>query len=127
MKKIEPIVRTGQGLPSTFVQQLDRNLNELAKETERYAVDSDFTFRVTDQIDSLQVDATSAALTITLPDQPNGSRRRRVIKTDSSANTVTLDGNGNTINGATTYVLAAQYEFVEVEPTGTAWIIVGYG
>lgn len=113
---------------SDFLIRLDRNFDKLARPYEPYAVTTTgFEFSPTDFIDSVQADATSAALTVYLPEQPVGSRRRRVIKTDSSANVVTVDGNGNNINGGTTYVLSAQYEFVEVEPTGTEWLIVGYG
>lgn len=92
-------------------------------EYEPYAVTLDYTFDVEDKIDSLQVDATAGARTITLP-TPTGNRRRRILKTDSSANTVTVVG---TINGATNYSLNLQYEFVTVEPTGAGWLIVGRG
>ena len=103
---------------SDVVQQ--RTLAGLAVRYEPYAVSQNFTFTPQDEIDSLQVDAASANITVTLP-SPTGNRRRRVIKTDSSANTVTVVG---TINGVSNYTLASQYDRVEVEPTGTAWLII---
>lgn len=87
---------------------------------EPYAVAENYTFTDNDEIDSLQVDATTGNKSITLP-SPTGWRRRRVIKTDVSANTVTVVG---TINGVANYTLTAQYDLVEVEPTGTAWLII---
>jgi hypothetical protein len=48
-----------------------------------------------------------------------------VIKTDASANTVTLDGNAaETINGSPTYTLSAAQSTVTVRSTGSGWLIV---
>src|SRR6185295_13642672 len=56
------------------------------------------------------VDASGANRTITLPAASGATRRIYVIKkTDATANTVTIDGNGSeTIDGATTQVISAQ-------------------
>ena len=52
-------------------------------------------------------------------------RRYTVKKTDSSANAVTIDGNGaETIDGATTQALAAQYDALEVVTDGVEWFVV---
>lgn len=112
------------GITPEFLTRLDQNFAVLAQETGPFGVAINYTFTPTDNVDSLQVDATAAARTITLPASPTGNRRRRVIKVDASANTVTLSANGSSINGATTVVLANQYDYVEVEPTGTSWLIV---
>lgn len=100
-------------------ERVRQDLLALAIRFEPYAVDLDYTFLPQDQIDSLQVDASLGNRTITLP-APVGYRRRRVVKTDSSSNTVTVVG---TINGATDFTLATQYAGIEVEPTGAAWLI----
>src|SRR3990167_1360923 len=105
----------------TVVQDV---LNRLSIRYEPYAISSDYTFTSLDEIDSVQVDATSGAVTVTLPESPTGNRRRRVVKTDSSANTITVSGNGNLINLATTYVLRYPNESVTVEPTGTGWVVI---
>lgn len=52
----------------------------------------------------------------------------RVIKTDNTTNGVAIivtSGSGNTINGAASYSLTAQYAFVYLRSTGNNWIIVG--
>lgn len=72
------------------------------------------------------VDAAGAARTITLPTAASAKWRKYIIKkTDASANTVTIDGDGaETIDGAATQVLAAQYDFIEIQSDGTQWWIV---
>lgn len=122
MIRLEKFVGFFTAFTSEFLSRLDRNLNKLAQENGPYAIANDYIFTEDDQIDSLQVDATAANRTIYLPASPTGNRRRRVIKTDSSVNTVTLNGNGSLINGATSVILATQYDYIEVEPTGVGWL-----
>jgi hypothetical protein len=64
------------------------------------------------------VDATSAAVSITLPAVKYAGHEVKVVKTDASANAVTLVG---TISGATNPTLAAQYNKARFETSGTAW------
>lgn len=48
-----------------------------------------------------------------------------VKKVDSSGNTVTIDGNGSeTIDGATTKVLSAQYDTVSIVCDGSNWLVI---
>lgn len=72
---------------------------------------------------TLLVNATTAAVTITLP--AVGSQRFPFVvvkKIDSSTNTVTIDGAGsNTIDGATTVVLRNRYSSVILHADGTEW------
>ena len=74
----------------------------------------------------LLVDATAAAVTISLPAAETA--RGAVIvtkKTDASANTVTLDPNGSeTIDGASTRVITAQYDALTVACDGNQWWVV---
>jgi hypothetical protein len=71
------------------------------------------------------VDASGAARTITLPAAAGCTRRIYVIKkTDSSGNSVTIDGNASeTIDGATTSTLAAQWNTKVIQSNGTSWFI----
>lgn len=71
----------------------------------------------------IDVDATGAARTITLPTAASAANYGYYIrKTDSSVNTVTIDANGaETINGAANYVISVQYEAVLVVSNGTSW------
>ena len=71
------------------------------------------------------------AITINLPDMSgytNTSCRFIVVKTDSSANAVTIDGNGETINGGSTYILNKQWDSIELEYSGggevDGWLII---
>lgn len=72
--------------------------------------------------------ATSAAFTLTLPTTTTTGYTFVIMKTDSSANTVTVKaGAAGTINAANTYVLSTQYSWVAVVSNGTSdgWNIVG--
>lgn len=71
-------------------------------------------------------DATSGAITITLPAVASTrvGKRFTVKKTDAGVNAVTLDGNASeTIENATTLVLAAQYDVATIVNTGAAWLV----
>ncbi len=71
-------------------------------------------------------DATSGAVTVTLP--PVASRPGQILvikKTDSSINVVTLDGNASeTIDGAATISLGIQYASYKIMNQGTAWFVI---
>lgn len=72
-------------------------------------------------------DATAASFTLTLYTAVgNSGRKVRVVKIDSSANTVTIDPNGSqTWNGASTKVLGRQYEAANGASDGSNWIDFG--
>lgn len=73
----------------------------------------------------INADATAGAFTLTLPlaSQIPG-RVLVIIKTDVSANAVTVDGAGSeTINGALTQALNAQYNSITIRSTGFEWLI----
>ena len=72
----------------------------------------------------LDVDASSSAVTITLPSSPSTGQLYTITKNDSSANAVTVDGNGKTINGSTSHTLSSQYDKVRIIYTGTEWRVV---
>ena len=74
-------------------------------------------------------DATAAAIVYTLPAASTCPRRIVTFKKiDASPNTVTLDGNGSeTIDGALTQVISAQWGFVTVQSNGTSWFITAKG
>lgn len=74
---------------------------------------------------TIEVDASGAARTITLPAVTGlGGRIYIIKKTDSSGNAVTVDANASeTIDGATTVSLASQYSttIIQANAAGTAW------
>lgn len=106
-------------------QAVERRLDGLEIGTGPYIVTHNYTFKDTDTIDSLQVDATTGPITIILP-TPNGNRRRRVIKTDATGNVVTVSAGANLIDGASTYTIPTRYIAAEFEPTGTTWLVVTF-
>lgn len=74
----------------------------------------------------VSVDASGGARTITLPTAVGINGREYTIrKLDSSGNAVTIDGDGaETINGAATKVLAAQYDVATIMSNGSNWVVL---
>lgn len=70
--------------------------------------------------------ASGGAFTVTLPAVASFQHKvYTIMKTDSGGNAVTVDGNASeTINGATTQALAAQYDSITIVCNGTAWFII---
>lgn len=83
-------------------------------------------YTLVDDDDILNGDATSGALTFTLPPVSGRTGKRYTIrKTDSSTNAVIIDGDGSEqVEGAANYELLNAGELVTVLCTGTDWIIV---
>lgn len=71
-------------------------------------------------------DATSGAITVTLPTAVgNDGRHYHIKKIDSSGNAVTIDGDGSeTIDDGATAVIGVQYECVTVVSDGTEWWVL---
>jgi hypothetical protein len=85
---------------------------------------ADYTATTSDEI--ILVDASSSNVTITLPAvSGNSGVHFHIKKTDSSTNTVTVDGSGSeTIDGATTQVISSQYDSMHIVCDGTEWWIL---
>jgi hypothetical protein len=76
---------------------------------------------------TIEANANSTPLTITLPSTTGiPGLEIQIIKTDSTANAVTVVTGGTTINGSTNYVLSTQYKrvTVKVNSAANAWLIV---
>jgi pectate lyase len=71
-------------------------------------------------------DATSGAITITLPPVAGVTDQVYIVKKiDSGGNTVTIDGNSSeTIDGATTKVISSQWAVYRIITDGTAWFTI---
>jgi hypothetical protein len=69
----------------------------------------------------------AGGITLTLPAVASMQYKTfTVVKVDAGAGAVTLDGSGaETINGATTYALAAQWNRVTLWCDGAGWIVTG--
>lgn len=68
-------------------------------------------------------DTSSGNITVTLPASP-ATGDTYCIKKFVAANTLTIDGNGNTIDGAATLSLTVRYQSYTLTFTGTEWSIV---
>ena len=75
--------------------------------------------------ENLYCDATSNPITVNLPSAvTSNGKTYRIKKTDASANAVTIDANASeTIDGATTLALSAQYDAATICCDGAAWHI----
>lgn len=73
----------------------------------------------------LKADASSGAVTVNLPSAAPNLVEYTIIKSDASVNTVTVDPAGSeTINGAATRVLSAQWETMTLRSDGANWLAV---
>lgn len=89
--------------------------------------DSPVTVAATDENVLFRANATGGAITFNLPAAATAGSGFTVgfVKTDSSSNAVTLDGNGaETIGGATTTTLTKQNQAVLIRSDGTNWQFV---
>lgn len=77
----------------------------------------------------LRCNAVGGNMTVNLPVAIGNGRLVTIKKIDASGNTVTIDGSGSeTIDGATTYVLAAQWDVVQFIDAATGlWEITSTG
>jgi len=89
-----------------------------ATKTANYTlVDNDYT---------IHADATAGSITQTLPSTPLANKEYQINKIDSSANSVVIAGNGNTINGNISIDLISQYDNYRIrwDATGSEWYIL---
>lgn len=71
------------------------------------SVDDDYSPGIGDV--TIDVDATSGAVTVTLDPSPIDGQQHTICKSDASGNAVTVDGDTYNINGAATDSLGSQY------------------
>lgn len=101
-------------LPAEFLARLDRQFAKVSS-------DMEFTYPVVRNF----VSAATGAVTENLPAGSRVQYDYFFIKTDSSANAVTIQANGTElINGSATYVLAAQYNRVLLSWYAGSWYVI---
>ena len=78
-------------------------------------------------VDEVQYDASTGSAIVTLPSASSfPGKVIRIIKTDSTSNGIGIfPAAGQSINGATSYSLTAQYSFVQLRSTGSNWLVIG--
>ncbi|MFW0737134.1 hypothetical protein [Flavobacterium sp. T12S277] len=121
----------GNGSYGSINNNTDKSaLNLNAKKNNYLTKTADYTIVLNDFPNNncllIFADATTAAITITLPTALSSNGYEvTVIKTDSSANTVTVKGNGSQlINASNTQVLAAQFDKINVKSNGVQNFII---
>lgn len=84
-------------------------------------------YTATTSVSTILCNATTAAFTVTLPTAVGNSGQIYTIKkTDSSANAVTVGTTSSqTIDGAATFSLPSQWNFVVVTSDGANWMRIG--
>ena len=83
-------------------------------------------YTITTADSGIAADATSGALTMTLPTAVGATQLYAIKKIDASAHTVTLGTTSSqTIDGASTVVLTALDQEIVVGSNGSAWLIQG--
>lgn len=79
--------------------------------------------------DLIPVDATSAAVTVTLPTAPADKTLVAIKKVDASANVVTVARGGSDVfnksGGSTALTLSVQFQAVTVQYSGGVWYVIG--
>jgi len=93
-------------------------------------INGNFTINPSNKPRMVEVDATAGPVTVTLPLALGiGGKRTCIIKTDSSSNVVTIAANAaDTVNGAATDSVSAQFENVDyISDNENAWLKVGVG
>lgn len=109
---------------ASSVKRAQRDIASLQEPFARRTISATGAALATDYL--LLVNAASGAVTVNLPAAASADGALIVVKkTDASANAVTLDANASeTIDGATTQTLAAQYDALTIACDGAAWWIV---
>lgn len=84
-------------------------------------VTTTYTVLSTDQI--IYVDSSGGAFTITLESAPTTNRQFTIIDKagNLTANNVTINGNGNNINGSSTAIMTSNYQAWNLIYNGTQW------
>ena len=94
--------------------------NNLVTHVERVVVSKTANYTCNAQ-EIVLCNASGGAFTVTLPASPSSSDIVTVKKTDSSENAVTVNGNGDNIDGDASFTINSQYESYTMISDGTSW------
>lgn len=121
---MKSVPRVWQNVPAWMTIAADAINGLLRGEKTAVSASSDYTIGEGDGV--ILCDATSAAFTVTLPKAAMFKGREfDVKKIDASANTITIDGDGSeTIDGAATASLAAQWDRARLFSDGANWLLL---
>jgi hypothetical protein len=113
-----------KGSPLT-AEELDANWDALATKIVTVAEDT----TLSDAHYTVLVDAAEGNVSVTLPSAAsafaNGyGRVYNIKKIDATANVVTVDGDGDEIDGEATLAMNLQYQSVTVQSNGSVWSVL---
>jgi hypothetical protein len=121
LRKLPPAFRSEQEAQRAFHDAINL-LVDAGGYSGAITVDSDQT--VTSEFGFWFADATSAAITLTLP--PANAHRGKswtAKKVDSSVNAITIATAAGTIDGGASVTLSSQWDSVTVTSDGSRWLI----
>lgn len=110
------------------MDSIDTLLHTAINYTPTSSQTSNFSVTASDFKKLFRVDSTSGNITASIVSAATAGAGFVVafIRTDNSANTITLDPAGTeTINGATTVTIENQYDIWEIVSDGTNWLVIG--
>ena len=99
------------------------SINELRQSATKTG---DYIITDSDELHTIYVTTAAATITITLPTAAdNTDRELLIIKEDSGAGKITIDGEGaETIQGEATLDVGIQYAGIKIKCDGTEWFII---
>lgn len=105
-------------MPTTRITTRQIRRRDTTKTTGTYTLDTTY--------DVVLCDCSGGAITLNLPAAASSEGfGYTIVKIDSSANTVTIDGNASeTIDDQTTQVISFQYTSLQIVCDGSEWWIV---
>ena len=114
-------MRINRSLITNFDQDLNASNLIFAYESKT----SNFTITETNGLITYLVNATSGAITVTLPTAADNGSYFIIKKTDATGNSVTIDAySSETIDNSTTIALYDQYNYVGIVSNGVNWVVV---
>jgi hypothetical protein len=122
------LMNTGAGSSGQYLQSNGSSAPTWSTVTVTNSVTTKTTTYTATTSDNTILVSTASSWTLTLYTAVGNSGRRLFIKkTSSDTNTLTIDGNGSeTIDGATTQIMRAQYDYFLLESDGSNWHVVDY-
>jgi hypothetical protein len=108
------------------IMAFDANSSGTFRYADKFTASKTTAYTATGDETIIPCDASSAAFTVTLPAASTMTGKQlKIIKTDSTLNAVTIDGNASeTINGATTTTINTQYECLTIACDSSGWSII---
>lgn len=123
------IVNNGGSAPPRDLALIATDLTNLENiiKTNSAVKTADYTILDSDNLRLILVNSISKDVTIILPTLADNQERELIIKATHAGGKIIIDGEGGeTIDGALTFVLQSQYDFVKVKAIATEWVVLNF-